>query len=327
MKNAYFGHIKRFSFPEGNYDLEIRYLQEKSILEIKPSLFSPIYFDENTKLWSAPVNENYLEHQFYNLKPNVLQAYYNFLIKHYQERIDAPFIRFSFELDEHLYGLDKKEQKKIALKSFKKVFSTIDSILVVPEINLSPEGIEHLKSISRLDLLKKYRDTLKATHNIYDESFKNYLLGKIDFFNDSLIERHANLRFTIDFESKLKKLLSLNDRFKFEEDYYFGINNQLKERFERHPELSFNFQVFKFIYQCITNIEKSEYANVVSLYYFLFDNKIIREDANTFKYFINNEFNRDISRIKIDNITNRKHQQRIENFTDLWRKFESPEGE
>ena len=321
MKQKYFGFLKDSDFPEGDRDLEIEYLQEISVLEDKPSFFGIVTFDYIDELYSESIDNPGIHNHYYNIMPNVLQAYYKFLINHYQEKIDTSFIRFSLDLNKQLFGFNKKEQKKIALKTFKKIFSKIDCIWEVSENNLYTEGIENLKSISRIDLLKKYREDVKDGLNIYDESFKNYLLGEIIFFNDSLIKSRSNLESAIDFESKLKKLLSLNNRFKFEEDYYFGVNNQLKERFQRHSELSFNFQVFKFIYECITKIEKSEYANIVSLYYFLFDTKIIREDPNTFQNFINNEFNLDISRIKIDNITNKKHLQRIEDFSDLWGKL------
>ncbi|WP_047247496.1 hypothetical protein [Maribacter thermophilus] len=318
MEYKYFGFLKEKDFPEGEYDAEIRYLQKHSLLEKDPSLFSPPYYDKGNKIWIVPVNENATKHLYYNLTPHVLQEYYMFLKDHYQKKIDGPFLEYSLRLDDELYGLDRNSQNKIALKKFKDLFNTIDIFFVSPEKQISPQGIEHMQRISRTKLLHKAQNAMKQRQRIYDDSIKQFLLGNKEYFNDHLAENNTYIAFTIKFESELKILLSLNDRFKFEEDHYFGINAQLRQKYERHNGLSFNFSVFKFIHTVITGIEKHTHSHVVSLYYFLHSNQYIKEDAKAFQDFINAEYSLDLKRIKINNPYNEKHLERIKKFTDLF---------
>lgn len=318
MKNKYFGYLKELDFHEGNYNDEIEYLIKHSILDKTPSLSAPLYFNKTKKIWIAPINENYINHQYYKLRPIVLQEYYDFLVNQYQENINQPFIAFLLALDERLFGLDQNEQKNIALDNFNRTYSTIEPMFIIPEIKLSKTGIEYLEKVSRFKKLKEHQETLKSAHCIYDKYNKQFLYGNNDFFDNELILDNSNLEHVIKFETKLKILLNLNDRFKFETDYYFGINNQLKKKFERHENISFGFDIFKFIHNYFDTITSFTYVEAVSLYFFLYGNNLIDDDSIIFQNFMNSEFNIKIGRLKINSPDNKKHIERMEKLKNLW---------
>ncbi|TLF47120.1 hypothetical protein [Maribacter aurantiacus] len=319
MKHKYFGILKKEILPK-DQRLEIEFLQNQNILKKNPSLLDNPIYERNEKMWFIDVNNNF-DNPYYDIEESVLLEYYNFLLDVYNTKINKGLIYYTLETENELFGISREEQRKIELTHFKKIFETLPAGFMNIKVNTSTSGIQYSQKISRIELLFNMRETMRQVQRHYSKEIKEFLLGNSDYFNDDLAKDNEYIELTVDFESKLKILLSLNDKYNFEDDLFFSRNRQLYEKFKYYKGLSFDFEIYKFIHHTINNIEDNFYSHVSSLYYFLKGKRLIKENAGEFRDFVNREFDKELIRIKPENEDNKKHRYRLTNLEEEYTNF------
>jgi len=130
-------------------------LQEQLDFVLENNLFyvsrSYLIDEESTEAKDKTENPKIL------LKPNqlVINAFYDYLKELFTRKIDQPFLLFFNDFNENIYGLDKTEQRKIALQYFNDRYEKI-KVLEASFVKREKDdnGVEQVKSMNRFDFLK-----------------------------------------------------------------------------------------------------------------------------------------------------------------------------
>ena len=126
----------------------------------------------------------------------------------------------------------------------------------------------------------------------------------------------------IEFESTLKILVSLNDQFKFEDDYQFSDLGLLKEVFIRYKDMIERFDVFVYTHKLIKTFESLKSAKCTSLFYALEELKLILNNKSRFVEYLQKEH--DSSQTSIKSLTSgmkAHHDDRVQEFKEGLAKF------
>jgi len=250
-----------------------------------------------------------------NLKPTleVANAFYDYLKELLSRNIDQQFLQFFSDFNDRIYGLGNKEQQKIALKLFNKLYKKIkvlDTNFVKKEKDNS--GLEQVKNMNRFDLLKGRQNgqtqQLSTTENILQ-----FLNGKEPYFNTEEFKNDSDTEEFITFEARLKILVSLNGRFHFEEDIHFTDLGQLKKLYQKHQDIFKSFEVFVYAHKKIQGFKVAKTEHITSLYDALFEMKLI--DNNDAKFLNYLDLEHDIS------LTILKHYEPAQNMQHDQRKL------
>jgi len=225
----YFGCIPQEQFEPLSSAEKIAFLLSKDIYRTINEIDIPL------GEWVHIAPENAIEKH----EPNkiVIQQLYNFVIERYAEFISQQFYSFQIDFNEKKYGLKKSKQKKLALAHFKDQYEHIASkkIALVTQRNLENGGVV-IENVPKLEFLKEQQRTLLS--NLWKtELLEQFLFGNKDYFVTSLINEIKILKEVIDFEVALSIMLSLNGRFKFENDVSFSNDgeNTVDKKSEEHP--------------------------------------------------------------------------------------------
>lgn len=148
----------------------------------------------------------------FKLKPSekLLQDFSKFILREYEYDISVAYVSFFNEFEDCIYGLDKVDQKKEALKQFKEIYKTVDVSVVNPMIVEKRKGlIESMKKIGRLEKLSYIRKTKMS--NLCELPIAiDYLFGNNAFLASTTFKDLNTFKEVIDFESNLKILVNLN---------------------------------------------------------------------------------------------------------------------
>lgn len=171
--------------------------------------------------------------------------------------------------------------------------------------------------------------TLYATRNDFINHLKEinnlvlyYLFGSIDRFDINLYNSNELIQSIFKFENYLSILISLNNKFKFEQENYFtpkSIAQQILEKNERYFK---SIKLLDFIEQELQIANNRNFSYVVSLFYYF--KKELKSDfpsASKFREIINDNFDLDVGRIKLSDSSNDSHKQRLSEIEKKWRKF------
>lgn len=308
MKLTLFGSIKDEAF----YKLDA--IGQNKILEKKGILKKTEVTNNQVKI-ESPIQGQTIYGIRYD---KIIEVYQNsdklnfeihtFLLNRYHPYIGLEPELFKAEFKNLTFGLSKKKTYKHALENFNEIFETI--------IN---RGIDKYKN--KFQVLYERREQFKQDINKEREIILNYLKGDINFFDKNLYHQSQYLMDFVEFEERLSVLLFLNETFSFEENLYFGKNRELIELYSTIENPSFNFTVFKFINQYISNISEYKHAHLVSLYFFLKKANLIRETEEDFRQILENLYQDQIRLLKLSDPKNRQHKKRIEELQNQWDEF------
>lgn len=252
----------------------------------------------------------------------LVEEFYTYVLHLFKNEIDTCFYVFFKDFNNTLYGMEYREQRVIALKMFKTVYDTIDvNHIDLIDIEMSINGIENLKPYNRFQKLKHLRSAQKINIAKY-ESLVTYLNGDEDYFNTlRFLEDETSENF-LTFESYLKVLISLNDRYQFEENAVFSKLGILKETYKKHQNIFMSFDVFKFTYNFIENLEENKPSNIDSMHQALLELNLISNKKGLFVNYINIEHKIPITKVRNPaRDINRSHDFRVKKLKETLKKF------
>ncbi|WP_417196990.1 hypothetical protein [Bizionia sp.] len=249
---------------------------------------------------------------------------YELLLVRYKLYIENIFIAFFHEFNEEIYGLTHAEARKIALQNFKLIYKDL-KIEGFNKVNreTSSLGIENIAVEKRLEYLSLRRMAIKR--NIAIRSFVlEYLYGNMEFFTDEFVNENDLINEFIFFESQLKIILSLNDRYAFETDIYFSKAAKAKNIFEKYPNIFTTLESFLKIHLTIENLEENVSSSINCLYHAINELKLIKGKKSDFITYLKDEHAISKTNIpKIETEFDSPDVKRIHTFLKEFKEFAS----
>ena len=314
----YYGCINRDDFEPLSKEQKQEFLINKNLYHSHIQVpLSSIDLDE------GKVKEGAKVQQIVEPVPELRQQFYNFVLLRYLNNINLPFYLFFKTFNDKIYGLSRKKQKKIALRYSNEYYNKVKNNAVSSHKRLlSPSGIEHIKNDSRFKALSEERSHRKG--KLIDHGFiAEFLFGNDVFFDEKLIEKNEVLQEIINFESTLKILVSLNDVYHFERDFYFSELGMLQEKYQAtYKKLFASFDAFLFTYEKINSFDNHKQASIESLHATLKELELMRGSNTIFIKYIKAEHAIKMTKIrKYEAYQNRIHDDRVRIFKDDWHQF------
>jgi hypothetical protein len=250
--------------------------------------------------------------------------FYNYILAIHNTTINEIKNKFYDDFNEEIYGLELNNQRTIALKHFKEIYKDIS----LKNINLShhitsDNGIEQTYNFEKIKMLygqqRAHKNSLALT-----DTLEHYLTGNKVFFEDTnLVEQYQIIKDLLLFEIWKQVLIELNDRFGFEEDYYFTNKFQDDINYKKYSKIFKSLESYQFTNTKIKSFKVDEKAKSVSLYQALIDKNLIKENKEEFKRFMLAEYGFSPSEIvTYEKNINRTHDERVIKFVDDWEKFD-----
>lgn len=253
-----------------------------------------------------------------DLKPTqmVINAFYDYLTIEFDRNINQQFLQFFSDFNDKIYGLDNKEQQKIALKHFNKLYKKV-KVLEASFVKREKDkdGIELVKNMNRFDFLKG-RQSAQKQQVATTENILQFLNGNEFYFKTKQFQNDYNTIQFIEFEANLKILISLNGQYKFEEDLHFTDLAKLKNLYKIYRDTFTTFEVFLYTHKKIQSFTEAKIAHITSLYNALIEMKLIQNNnINTFLNYINLEHLLDIIKFKYyEPEQNKQHDHRVQQY-------------
>ncbi|MGY0393312.1 hypothetical protein ACW5R3_12240 [Bizionia sp. KMM 8389] len=295
--------------------------EKKTIVSQNEILVSADYYEEVINTGSISVKDAFQKGVKISVKSSIrpektfMDEFYEFLLDRYKEYIYNIFVSFSVDFNDEVYGLTPAEQKKVALKHFNEKYKELKvSGFHKVKKDVSPLGIENIGLENRLEYLNMRREGLKR--NVSKRDFiLEYLYGNLKFFDAELMNNDDWINQFVFFESELKALLSLNDRFSFEVDIYFSKAAKDKKVYDRYKHIFISLKSFLEIHITIQNLSTHVSSNIDCLYHSLNELKLITGKKSNFLEYLKTEHN--IKKINIPKIEldfDSPNVQRVDGF-------------
>ena len=243
-----------------------------------------------------------------------------FIIDLYETPILEIKLPFFKKFNDEIYGLDYKEQKTIGLKYFKEIYDTIyiDLIAFFKE-KKNNNGILETQNKSKLEMLYAQYESLKI--NLFREGeFIYYLIGDKNAYSTFDYSENKIYTEVIEFEAWKQVIVELNNRFEFEDGYYFSDIQQDESNFKKYDYIFKTIESYHFTNKKILNFKNNIPSKMDSLYEFLNTKNVIRHNIVGFKEYCINEYGIDLK--TIHNLEKRNenlaHLKRIKKFQEDW---------
>ncbi|MDT0552090.1 hypothetical protein [Urechidicola vernalis] len=253
-------------------------------------------------------------------KPSVetINEFHEFIISKYDSLISNYFISFFKKFDEATYGLKTLEQRKHGLKLFNELYSTvnpsgIDFVRTGKKIGL----VQTTKFMNRFEKLTHIRSGIKIDLCPLPIAME-YFYGNDDFFRSETFRNLGFFKKAIDFESKLKVLVNLNNRFQFEEDLHFSELNEFKKVFLKYAHIFNSFEVFLWTYKTIQDMDQNIPSQMDSLYAGLVEMEMVYNRKSNFIKYAETEHSIRLSKLRsFEEHQNPDHDARVQKFKTL----------
>ena len=292
------------------------FLVEKKLFEIKEH-----YTLKNGTIDLSSVEKNIVITPTQDLK----DEFYNYILNHFNEVVIEIKHDFYDDFNEEVYGLDLKEQKTIALKHFKKIYSDISiKNLSMNFEKVSDNGIVHTYKFEKIKMLYGQQRAHKTNLALTD-TLEHYLTGNQAFFDSNdLFKQYQIIEDLLYFEIWKQVLIELNDRFGFEEDYYFtNIIIDIKN-FNKYKHIFKSLKSYQFTDRKIRSFKKDIKAHLESLYEALQSQEVIKDNKTNFMTFLKEEYEISITKIvSYHENKNYTNDERVKLFTQEWKKLTS----
>ncbi|MFK5878437.1 MAG: hypothetical protein QM478_02955 [Flavobacteriaceae bacterium] len=313
--SLYFGIIKKNEFTQLTKKEQNDYLVAKGAFQFK-SIYKAKHNGSEYFLDLGKV-KTVLE-----LSNATIEAFYSYILEKHDQKIKANFVTFFRDFSETVFGLEKAEQRKIALQYFKEIYAQINNPSVDLFSRKKAKGlVEEVNVINRFEKLYHMRKGKKinlCSLSVAIEYFygNDEYLSSLDFINqDSYTD-------AINFELGLKVLVNLNDRYHFEDDLYFSEYGALKKTFENYQHIFHSIEVFEFTHKKIQSFKDKAPAHITSLYDALNQMNLIHKKKSAFITYVNAEYGKGITSMKFyEKGRSTERDQRVESFTQELSKY------
>ena len=271
----------------------------------------------------AAINDNVLfgdlNEAKYVFKPTheTIEEFHEFIVMKYDRLISNGFVSFFRDFNNSVFGLSTEEQKRLALKKFNEIYKKVD----VPQIEIIARKkgtgiIEDIKNNSRFEKLHHIRSAKKNELCPLSIAME-YFFGNEAFFDSEVFKDLDFFKEVISFETDLKILINLNDRYQFEDDFYFNEDSELKYLYKKYDHIFLTYEAFVWAHKEIPNFKEIIPAQINSLYEALkrLELIVIKSKSN-FENYIRKEHHRvNFSKVRyIDAEINLDHASRVEIF-------------
>ena len=308
--SKYFGFLENDKFITWEKKKQVDYLVSK-----KACCWSTII--------KAAINENVLfgdlNEAKYVFKPSneTIEEFHEFIVMKYDRLISIGFISFFRDFNNSVFGLSIAEQKRLALNNFNEIYKKVDVTQIEIITSKKKLGIiEDIKNCSRFEKLHHIRSAKKAELCPLPIAME-FFYGNEDFFNSEIFKDLDFFKEVISFETDLKILVNLNNRYQFEDDFYFNEDSELKCLYKKYGHIFLTYEAFVWTHKAIPNFKEIIPAQINSLYEALkrLELIVINRKSN-FENYIRTEHHRvNFSKIRqIDVEINLDHGSRVEIF-------------
>lgn len=256
-----------------------------------------------------------------HIKPSkeLVQEYYKFIIDLYRSEILEIKLPFFKIFNDEIYGLDPKEQKKIALDYFKEIYNAIyKDVITIYKQRISSDGIVHTHNFNKLKMLHYQLEAYKI--NLSDtRSTLCYLTGDRKTYIDSNFIENKTVAEVLEFEAWKQIIVELNSRYEFEDDYYFTNRKNDSAKFKEYEHIFKSLESYQFTDRKIKSFEKDKKAHIESLYQVLKEQKIINSHKENFMLFLKTEYEIHITKIiSSKEKVNYLNDERVTLFSQEW---------
>ena len=317
MMSKYFGFLDKEEFTTWEKKKQVDYLVSKNACcwskIIKGSMNEDVLFGDlnEAKLVFKPSNKT-------------IEEFYEFILGKYDRLISNSHITFFKDFNNSVFGLDKEEQKSLALKRFNEIYKKVD----VPQIEIIERKkelglIEDVKNNSHFQKLHQIRSAKRINLCPLPIAME-YYYGNEVFFTSETFKSLDFFKEAISFETDLKILVNLNNRYQFEDDFYFSEYGALRNLYKKYDHIFLSFDAFKWTHKAIPNFKGAIPAQIDSLYEALKRLELVVKPKSNFENYIQEELQMNISKVRhIDTETNSDHAARVKIFMrDLPKKSE-----
>lgn len=249
----------------------------------------------------------------------LVDEFYSFIMNIYKYDIATGKLLFFKSFNDEIFGLDRENQKMIALKNFKKIYSEIylDVITFFDEQE-TESGITHNYNFGKLKMLSYQYNAFKS-NLLRKMTINQYLAGNKEYYVKENLSNIFDLKDEIYFETQLQILIELNDRFRFEEDLYFTQIRFDKKKFQEYDHIFKTLKSYQFTNNKIKSFTEDQKAHIESLYEVLLKNDLINNHKENFMKFLKKEYSITITKIiGYEKDTNYKHDERVTLFSSDW---------
>ena len=212
--------------------------------------------------------------------------------------------------------MEHLEQKVIARDIFREIYDSVNVKVDLIKREVSKNGIENAKEFNRFLKLKAMRSGICSTIANY-ENLIPYLSGDEAYFKSSKFKEDETFLKMLNFESQLKVLVSLNDRYQFMEDIAFSKLGKLKDTYKCYQNLFISFEVFVWVKDKIDSFIEEKPSHIESLYQSLLDLDLVSGTKKIFIDYVNQEHKMELTKIRnYSEKNNRKHDFRVKKFRE-----------
>lgn len=316
----YFACLEPNTFDDFNLKILAKLLVDKDLFEERVRL--------NLKVKNGIIDPSSKEtYRVITPTQDLKNEFYNYILNHFNEAVTEIKCQFYDDFNEEIYGLDLSNQKMIALKHFKEIYN--DITVKVEDIKLynqviSENGVIHTFDYAKLKMLHS-QQIINKTNLAISELLEHYLTGNQAFFEENnIIKQYKIVEDLLLFEIWKQVLVELNDRYGFEEDYYFTNKKVDIDKFNKYRHIFKSLESYQFTDRKIKSFEKDKKAHIESLYEVLIMNELIFDEKKIFISFIKEEYNFKPSKIiSYVNKKNFTHDERVTFFNDEWQHLTS----
>ncbi|MDC9722958.1 MAG: hypothetical protein PSN34_09340 [Urechidicola sp.] len=257
-----------------------------------------------------------------NPSEELQNEFYDFIINMYQHIILERQLVFYKQFNDSIFGKDEGEQKNTALVAFKNIYEELKaSGLELYKRKKSSAYGDQFESGNRFEKLNGIKVAKKINLCPLPIAIE-YIQGNGMYFES---ENFKSLEFfgeMIDFEIGLKILVSLNEKYHFEEDLYFSEYGELKKIFEKYNHIFKSFEIFIHTYKSINNFQFQIPSEIESLYDALCQRNLIVNKKSKFIDYLQKEHNIIQKKLRKFEIgQNLNHDSRVKIFLDDLEKY------
>jgi len=271
-----------------------------------------------------PKYRNFEKRVLIDLNDNRIKKYYSDTFKkelyQYCAELFNDIIRLKFQkISESFNNQVEGYANELKTDEFVKVYF-VNVFREVVGVDLM--GSKLVDNVDNLPKRKKYFQYLKDRQNQLVSSLDNYTIlidsyleGNENFIRQKLLQDCKIIDDIIEFEYRYRFIIALNKEYSIEEASEEIINEKYFKIFTDFPELFSSVEVIVFTFNKIDCFDKYHSANISSLYYALFERRLISKNKTEFQRYVSKIHNIEFGKIREDKTTGHTpHRKRINQF-------------
>jgi hypothetical protein len=299
----YFGIINKEEIEDLSIE-EIRYLLlEKNIYE------NTLTEDTFEKLHEVNFKFDLVEIKTEPSPPlELIHEFNEFIYKTYHQNVIGSKFSYFADFNENFYGLEESDLRKIALSDFNEIYRNLKIMQVtLIDERVNNNGISHTHTTGKLFKLYYHQQQVKKLM-ASTENLVNYLIGDLSFYNSTFYEKNIEIRNGVHLEIAKQILVEINDKYSFEEDFYYSKKVSEGFKYKDYDYIFKNLKAYQYTNIMIHNFKSLKRTYIESLYQVLLQFDLIVDHKENFIAFIKDEY-----KFIIPKITTFKSNQNVQN--------------